>query len=162
MGFISSGRRRGVGEGGRDVPLRPHPPVLVSRGRDLLRDYGQSGWREQPQGSHCGSYFLTTCFKFQVSRFSQLQKPPLSVLSRCPRRTTRSRTPKHTARRRRLSPSTPPLSANNHSRTCTSQCSSHQPNTHFTNNYLTTLLPLPCARFVGRINIYTDSESVAR
>lgn len=65
--------------------------------------------------------------------------PLLSVLSRCPRRTMRCRTPKRTARRRRSSPSTPPLSANNHSRTCTSQCNAHHPNTHFTNNYLTTL-----------------------
>lgn len=39
-----------------------------------------------------------------------------------------------------MSPSTPPSSANNPSRTCTSECSSQEPDTGLKNGHLTTLL----------------------
>lgn len=58
--------------------------------------------------------------------FPVVRSPSVSVLPCCYRRTTRCRTPKRTALRERWSPSTPPLSASNHSQTYTSQCSHSQ------------------------------------
>lgn len=62
----------------------------------------------------------------KLPTFPACKKPLFNVLSCCHRRTTPCRTQKRTAPRRRWSPSTPPSSASNHSRTCTSQCGHSQ------------------------------------
>lgn len=122
--FFAVGWRCGLGKRGREFSLRPDPPVHVSRRRDLLCHDSQSGRREQPQGACCVFlcvrpliFFLHILKKLPVAK-----KSTLFTLAVPPRHTTRFRTPKRTAPRRRSTPSTPPSSANSRSRTCTSQC----------------------------------------
>lgn len=167
--FIASGRRCGLGQRGREFSVRPHPPVHVSRRRDLLCHDSQPGRREQPQGAYC-VFFVCASFKFFFHILKK--KPPVAKKSASHARPS-SQT--YYAVQDTKAYITEKEVDSIHA---TIECEQPQPDlyksvqrqshVHFSLNKTPpkTSHPLSVAavlrRFVGRINIYTDSEPIAR